>query len=55
MLGAVGPTMVSMELLLGVSTSQIALALVFAAAGFILGSILAGKVTPTTFCDCRSL
>ncbi len=52
MLGVVGPTMMSMEILLGVSTSQIALALVFGAVGYILGSVLAGKTTSMTFCNC---
>ncbi len=43
MSGVVGPTMVSMEILLGVSTSQIALVLVFSSVGYTSGSILGGR------------
>ncbi len=43
MSGVVGPTMVSMEILLGVSTSQIGLVLVFSSVGYTSGSILGGR------------
>ncbi len=41
----VGPTMVSMELLLDVTTKQMSLAFVGAAIGFTCGSMLTGSIT----------